>query len=88
MRILFSSDFEKRLKKITKSNNKLIDQIENKIILYESNVNHPSLRLHRLTGKQKDFWSISVDKKIRIIVKLVDDVAYFVDIGTHDEVYK
>jgi addiction module RelE/StbE family toxin len=52
--------------------------------LFQNNMFHPSLRLHKLHGKLKDFWSISVDKKHRIIFQYVaKDTVLFFSVGSH-----
>lgn len=52
--------------------------------LFWENVFYPSLRLHKLQGKLRDIWSISVDFKYRIIFKpLEDGVMLFISIGIH-----
>jgi len=42
--------------------------------------NFKSNRLHRLTGKLKDYWSISINDQFRIIFKWIDQNAYDVQI--------
>ena len=45
---------------------------------------HPSLRLHKLKGKLAGLWSISVDRRYRIVFKpLSDGEILFVNIGMH-----
>lgn len=52
--------------------------------LFRSNTFHPSLRLHKLGGKLKGLWSISLDMKYRIVFKpLENGVILFVSIGLH-----
>jgi len=52
--------------------------------LFRANPFHPSLRLHKLQGKLFGLWSISIDRKNRIIFKpLNDGVTLFVSIGAH-----
>lgn len=52
--------------------------------LFRNNMFHPSLRLHKLHGGLRDFWSISVDKKYRIIFKYVEkDTVLWIGIGAH-----
>ena len=61
--------------------------IDRKIAIFKKNPNHPSLRLHKLSGL-KERWSISVDMGLRIIFEHIKiDEVYFIDIGSHDEVY-
>ena len=52
--------------------------------LFSSNPFHPSLRLHKLKGKLKGAWSISLDRKYRIIFTPQEDgEVLFVSIGLH-----
>lgn len=52
--------------------------------LFRENPFHPSIRLHKLGGKLKNFWSISLDMKYRIIFKTMDDgIILFISVGTH-----
>ncbi len=51
---------------------------------FRHNPFHPSLRLHKLEGKLKGLWSISADKKYRIIFKVMEDgVILFISAGLH-----
>ncbi|OGY10776.1 MAG: hypothetical protein A3A58_00720 [Candidatus Blackburnbacteria bacterium RIFCSPLOWO2_01_FULL_41_27] len=88
MQIKFSSETKKELKKIKRKDKRLAGKIEKQLILFQKNPKHPSLRLHKLTGQFKNRWSISITTNIRMIYLQRDDEAYFIDIGTHDEVYK
>jgi len=83
-----SPDLEKELKKIKTRNLHLLEQIQKQLTLFKQNHKHPSLRLHKLTGNLNNFWSISIDRKIRMLFVLDDEEAYFFDIGTHDDVYR
>lgn len=52
--------------------------------IFRDNVLHPSLRLHKLEGKLKGLWSISLDMKYRIVFKVLEDgVVLFISIGLH-----
>ncbi|HSW48458.1 MAG TPA: type II toxin-antitoxin system mRNA interferase toxin, RelE/StbE family [Candidatus Saccharimonadales bacterium] len=89
MNIKFSPDTAKDLKIIKRKDKKLASKIEKQLLLFQSNPKHPSLRIHKLSGSQKDTWSISITMSIRMVYKMPDDnTAYFIDIGTHDQVYK
>jgi addiction module RelE/StbE family toxin len=51
---------------------------------FRANPFHPSLRLHKLSGKLKGLWSISVDRKYRIIFTSVEEgVVLFISTGIH-----
>lgn len=83
-----ASGLEKELKKIKFRNNKLFIRIGKQLLLFQRDHMHPSLRPHKLTGKTKNIWSISIDSNIRMLYILDEKGACFFDIGTHDEVYR
>jgi len=89
MRIRFSPDFIKQLKKIKRTDQELLIQINKQIKLFQSSPRHPSLRTHKLTGMMKNRWSVSVSKSLRMVYILLEgDTAYFIIVGTHDQVYR
>jgi len=89
MKIRFSPDFIRLLKKIKRTDKALTDQINKQLKLFQLQPQHPSLRTHKLSGKIKNRWSISLSKSLRMIYILLDsDEAYFIAIGTHDKVYR
>ncbi|MEX2007605.1 MAG: type II toxin-antitoxin system mRNA interferase toxin, RelE/StbE family [Candidatus Levyibacteriota bacterium] len=89
MKVKFSPLVQQKLTHLYKKDKKLFIRIEKQIKLFESNPKHPSLRIHKLTGNLTNRWSISISKGLRMVyVVLNEDIAYFVDLGTHDEVYR
>lgn len=89
MKAKFSPFVQKTIFQIHKKDRKLAEKIQKQIILFESNPEHPSLRLHKLSGALDHMWSLSITMSIRMVYKLMSkETAYFVDIGTHDEVYR
>lgn len=79
--IHYDEDFEKQFKKLPKVIQKKACKTE---LLFRQNPFHPSLRLHKLEGKLKHLWSISLDKKYRIIFKSMEEgVILFISIGVH-----
>lgn len=82
-----SPDLKKELKKIKKKNQSLAQKIEKQLVVFQQNHLHPSLRTHKLSGKN-NIWSISIDKSIRMLYILDKSRAYFFDLGTHEQVYK
>jgi addiction module RelE/StbE family toxin len=89
MRIKFAPEVVEALGKIKKKDLQLTHRIQKQLIIFASNPRHPSLRVHKLSGNFKNRWSISITNSVRMVYLLVDDdVAYFVAIGTHDQVYK
>ncbi len=51
--------------------------------LFLQNPFHPSLRLHKLSGKLAGRWSISITMKYRIIFRIEQNDALLISIGTH-----
>lgn len=88
MQIRISPEFAKELRILKKKKPKLLKRINKQLRLFAEDPKHPSLRTHKLSGKMKNLWSISVAKDIRMVYLLRDDEAYFVDLGTHNEVYR
>lgn len=89
MNVKLSPKVQQRLKRLYKTDKKLVSRIEKQLKLFEANPKHLSLRTHKLTGNLTNLWSISINRDIRMVYILMDNnVAYFVDLGTHDEVYK
>ncbi|MBC8525282.1 MAG: plasmid stabilization protein [Candidatus Cloacimonetes bacterium] len=77
------------MKKFLKKHPELENRIETIHNLLEINYQDHSLKLHKLHGKLKDFHSVSVNYKFRIILILmiIADKIILVDIGTHAETY-
>ena len=88
MQIQFSEEVDRELNKIKQKDQLLIKRIEKQLALFQENPRHPSLRLHKLSGGLNELWSISISKGIRMVYIQDEDMAYFVDLGTHDEVYR
>lgn len=88
MQIQFSEEVDHELNKIKQKDQLLIKRIEKQLALFQENPRHPSLRLHKLSGGLNELWSISISKGIRMVYIQDEDMAYFVDLGTHDEVYR
>lgn len=91
MTITFAPKCLKELQRIKKHNRKLFTKIEKQLVLFELNPEHPSLRLHKLSGVQQECWSISIDMSYRLLFyySLVESkqIVVFFSFGTHKEVY-
>ncbi len=94
MKNKFSPDVASELKKLKQKDTKLISRIEKQLALFTENPKHPSLRIHKLTGKIENRWSISINKSLRMVYVVIEGkeygepTAYFVAMGTHDQAYK
>ena len=88
MNIYPSREFSRAFRKITKKRPSIKEKIKLKIALISLNPLHPSLKLHKLKGKQSDNWSIAVEQDLRLIFTYVPDGILLIDIGKHEEVYQ
>ncbi len=47
----------------------------------------PLLHTHKLKGELADYWAFSVDEDLRVLFRWEGDIAFLVNLGSHDEVY-
>jgi len=87
LNLFLSPKFKRDLKKLTRNDSRLASKIETKLELLITNKNHPSLRLHKLTGKDTAVWSISVTSDLRVLFTYMLVGLYLIAIGGHDDVY-
>jgi mRNA-degrading endonuclease YafQ of YafQ-DinJ toxin-antitoxin module len=55
--------------------------------LFQADPAHPSLRLHKLSGRLSDQWAFWAAYDLRIVCRIEGDIAELVTIGSHDDVY-
>lgn len=86
MTIEFHKSFDKQLAKLSKKRkDKVIDTISDFI----DEPTKPSLRNHALTGEWTGYYSISAGGDYRLHFQMLsNDVAFFVAVGTHSQLYK
>lgn len=85
MELRFTKSFEIEYKKLVKGNKTLKKRIGKQLQILQIHTNHPSLRLHKLgSGK---YWSISIDKSIRILIIIEKKWIYIYHIGKHEDIY-
>ena len=87
MKILTAPGFRKKYRKIIKKNTQLSSVLDKKFALFFQNPNHPSLKLHKITGKKIEQWSIAVKRNLRILFQYIPEGVLITNIGSHDEVY-
>ena len=89
-RILYTDAYIRRAQKFIRKHPELKNQYKKTLILLEINPAHASLKLHKLSGRYKDLYSVSINLTYRISLEfLVDnDTIISINIGTHDEVYR
>ena len=63
-------------------------RFKKKLKIFLDNPKHPSLRIHKLKGNLKNFYSLSINESFRAIFVIIKpDIAEFVKIGDHS-IYK
>ena len=81
MRIYYSSKFKREYKRLPK-NIKIL--AEEKEFIFRNNPFGPGLNTHKLSGRFKEYWAFSVDKKYRIIFEFAGkDIVWFHSVGDH-----
>ena len=55
--------------------------------LFVNDSKNPVLKDHALSGKLQGYRAFSVTGDIRVVYYIHEDIAYFVDIGAHNQVY-
>lgn len=87
MKIVASTGFSRKFRKLRKRHPKIKKTIETKLKLFVLDPLHPSLRLHKITGGKESAWSISLKRDLRVLFVYKKGIVILVDIGSHDEVY-
>ncbi len=88
-KLIYTEKYIKKAAKFIKKYPELIGQYEKTLKLLELNPYHPSLRLHKLSGRLSELYSVSINITYRISINFIvdDDKIIPISIGTHDEVY-
>ena len=86
-KLIFVESYLKKEKIFIKKHPEFVERYKKVLRLLELNPFHPSLRLHNLKGKLKEYWSVYISLSYRIILKIRGDELILLDIGDHEEVY-
>ncbi|OGW05516.1 MAG: hypothetical protein A2W77_01765 [Nitrospinae bacterium RIFCSPLOWO2_12_39_16] len=84
MRIIHTDPFKEDYKKLPKT---IQDKFDKKILLFEKNIHHPSLRVKKMKG-HKNRWEASIDMFYRFTFEIHNDYYLLRRIGPHDDVLK
>lgn len=89
MTLTLQPAFEKAYRKRIATNSKLVKKVRERVSLFQKNPNNPLLLDHKLRGNLEGVRAFSITGDIRIIYHCVDDThREFLDIGTHNQVYR
>ena len=86
-KLIFVESYLKKEKIFIKKHPEFVERYKKVLRLLELNPFHPSLQLHNLKGKLKEYWSVYISLSYRIILKIRGDELILLDIGDHEEVY-
>lgn len=86
MQIEYSKKFIKEFKKCPAG---IKTNFKKRLKIFVNNQSHPILNNHPLAGKLKNYRSINITGDWRAIYEEIDgcQIAYFVAIGTHSQLY-
>ena len=87
MRAFFTKDFKKAYNKRIAPHNNLVARFESRYDLFIEDRQNPTLKDHQLNGKLDGHRAFSITGDIRVVYYIHENVAYFIDIGTHNQVY-
>lgn len=89
-RILFTEIYNRKARRFLRKHPDITEAYRKTLELLELDPFHPSLRLHKLSGKLSDLHSVSINLRYRIsIVFLIEGNAILpVAIGSHKDVYR
>jgi len=86
--VKFTRNFLKSYGNRIKQNKKLKFQLEKRIELFKLDRNNSLLKDHDLVGREQGQLSFSITGDIRVIYFFeTDDIVWFVDVGSHNQVY-
>ncbi|MBI2641529.1 type II toxin-antitoxin system mRNA interferase toxin, RelE/StbE family [Candidatus Roizmanbacteria bacterium] len=83
-------NFARKFKKsYDKAPYKIRESVNNRLKLFKQNTLHPFLNNHQLSGKYEGLRSINITGDWRAIYEEIDkDTVYFLELGTHSQLYK
>jgi mRNA-degrading endonuclease YafQ of YafQ-DinJ toxin-antitoxin module len=84
VRVTASSRFLRRAKKLKDPQASMLRAALRR---FAADPQDPLLHTHKLKGELAGYWGFSVDEDLRVLFRWDGDVAFLVNLGTHDEVY-
>lgn len=87
MKTYFTKTFKKNYAKRIASSESLTKRFRQRREFFIKNPQNPILKNHALTGDMLGYRAFSITGDIRVVYFIENDIAYFVDIGTHNQVY-
>ncbi len=88
-KLVITESYLRRAKRFFAKHPDILKQYEKVLKLLCLNPQHPSLRLHKLSGRLDGVFSVSINISYRVLINFIikDNQIVPIDIGSHDEVY-
>ncbi len=81
MEVLYTPHFKREAKRLPAS---LRSLVEKRLELFCEDAFHASLKTHKLTGKLHEYWSFSINQRVRVICSFEGSVKVILhSIGDH-----
>lgn len=87
MRVEFTPGFIDVYVKRFSTDYKFQKIFDKRIIMFGRNHHNLLLKDHKLLGKMEGFRAFSITRDVRVIYYIKNEIAYFVNIGSHNQVY-
>jgi len=86
--VVWGENFKRKFKRLVKNNINLKEKFSDKLNQFCNEPFAQNLRTHKLSGEFSEYWSFSMDYRIRVIFRFIEeDKVLLISIGYHDEVY-
>lgn len=83
--VVITDACNKQLKKLKQQQPHISPKIIQALDLLRTDPHHPSLKLHKLSGRNN--WSVRITGNLRLILRWDHSYLFVIQVGTHDEVY-
>ena len=81
MQVEFTAPFLRQLRKLDPD---LQEEVADKVELFEQNPDYPALKVHKLKGRLKGRWSLSVNYKTRTVFQYLEkEKVVLLAVGIH-----
>ena len=87
MKVEFTHGFIKIFKKRFVHKKNIQNKFDERLKKFTQDPQSPLLNDHELSGRLKGHRAFSVTGDIRVVYHMHKGIAYFIDIGTHNQVY-
>lgn len=87
MKTYFTKNFKKSYIKRIKPYKSLEKRFEERYDLFSKDPSNEVLKDHLLSGKLQGYRAFSITGDIRVVYYLYHEAVYFIDVGTHNQVY-